>query len=93
MPAVLLRCSWWAPKGDVKLLKGGPVRHPFPPEGRGHLANVGLEAPCRFSGYSFGGCVSGNPHTLGLRSFGLQNPSGILCLEKLSWCLQQTTRS
>jgi len=23
-----------------------------PPEGRGHLANVGQEAPCRFSGYS-----------------------------------------
>ena len=81
------------PKGDVKLLKGGPVRRPSPPAGRGHLANVGLVAPCRFSRYSPGDCVSGDPRTLGLGSFGLQNPSGILCLEKLSRCLQQTTRS
>jgi len=92
-PAVLLRGSWRAPKGDVKLLKGGPVRRPSPPAGRGYLANVRQEAPCRFSGYSYDDCVLGDPRTLGLGSFGLQNPPGILCLEKLSRCLQQTTRS
>jgi len=63
---LLLLYSWnsglWAvhkgfkqrPRGDIKLFMGGPVWRPSPPVGWDHLANVGQEAPCRFSGYRLG---------------------------------------
>ena len=84
---------WKVPKGDIKLFKGGPVRRSSPPAVWGYLAYVGREAPSRFSGYSLGFCAKGDPRTPGLGSFGLQTPSGIRCLEKLSWRLQQAAGS
>ena len=53
------------PGRDVKPFKGGPVRCSYLPVDRGHLANVGLEAPRRFSGYSLISLISGDPHTPG----------------------------
>jgi len=48
----LSRVYLGCPERDIKQFKGGPVRRPSPPVGWDHLANVGQEAPCRFSGYS-----------------------------------------
>ena len=50
--ASLLRVYLGSPGRDVKQFKGGPVQRSYPPVGGSHLANVGQEAPCRFSGYS-----------------------------------------
>jgi len=63
VPVALAADPWRAPKGDVKLFKGGPVRRLPPPEGGGHLAYVGLVAPCRFSGYSLGDASGRPPHS------------------------------
>jgi len=57
-PALCSCLRAWVPsrslRGTLKLFKGGPVRRSSPPGAGSYLANVGQEAPRRFSGYSLG---------------------------------------